>query len=110
MVQPRNKVCGIDIHKKFLVATILARDGTRIQKRFGADIDDLLNFRDWVLEENCDCVAIESTGVYWYPVNAVLENKVELILANTHIRFNILLAKRRMLWIRNGSQRLPSTI
>lgn len=84
MVQPRNKVCGVDIHKKFLVATILARDGTRIQKRFGADIDDLLNFRDWVLEENCDCVAIESTGVYWYPVHAVLENKVELILANAH--------------------------
>jgi len=60
-----------------------------MQKRFGADIDDLLNFRDWVLEENCDCVAIESTGVYWYPVNAVLENKVELIWP-MHIRSNIL--------------------
>jgi hypothetical protein len=55
-----------------------------MQKRFGTDIDDLLNFRDWVLKENCDCVAIESTGVYWYPVNAVLVNKVELILANAH--------------------------
>jgi len=84
MGQQRNKVCGVDIHKKFLVATILTRDGTKMQKRFGTDIDDLLNFRDWVIKENCDCVAIESTGVYWYPVNAVLENKVELILANAH--------------------------
>ena len=84
MGQQRNKVCGVDIHKNFLGATILTRDGTKMQKRFGTDIDDLLNFRDWVLKENCDCVAIESTGVYWYPVNAVLENKVELILANAH--------------------------
>jgi len=84
MMEQRNKVCGVDIHKKFLIATILSRDGAKIQKRYSTDIDDLLNFRDWILENNCDCVAIESTGVYWYPVNAVLENKVELILANAH--------------------------
>lgn len=84
MTGQRNKVCGVDIHKKFLIATILSRDGTKIQKRYSTDIDDLLNFRDWVVKENCDCVAIESTGVYWYPVNAVLENRVKLILANAH--------------------------
>lgn len=84
MTGQRNKVCGVDIHKKFLIATILSRDGTKIQKRYDTDIDDLLNFRDWVLKENCDCVAIESTGVYWYPVHAVLENTVKLILANAH--------------------------
>jgi transposase len=82
MMEQRNKVCGVDIHKKFLIATILSRDGTKIQKRYSTDIDDLFNFRYWILENNCDCVAIESTGVYWYPVIAVLENKVELILAN----------------------------
>jgi transposase len=84
MTEQRNKVCGVDIHKKFLIATILSRDGTKMQKRFATVVDDLLNFRDWVIKENCDCVAIESTGVYWYPVHAVLENKVELILANPH--------------------------
>ena len=84
MTAQRNKVCGVDIHKKFLIATILTRDGTKLQKRFETDIDNLLIFRDWVIEENCDCVAIESTGVYWYSVHAVLENKVELILANAH--------------------------
>lgn len=84
MTGQRNKVCGVDIHKKFLIATILSRDGTKIQKRYDTDIDDLLNFRDWVLKENCDCVAIESTGVCWYPVHAVLENTVKLILANAH--------------------------
>ena len=54
MMEQRNKVCGVDIHKKFLIATILSRDGTKIQKRYATDIDDLLNFRDWILENNCD--------------------------------------------------------
>jgi hypothetical protein len=38
----RNKVCGADIHKKFLVATILSIDGTKISERFGMKLDDIL--------------------------------------------------------------------
>ncbi|MFU8766189.1 MAG: hypothetical protein ACNA7I_00715 [Candidatus Methanoperedens sp.] len=29
MKKQRNKVCGADIHKRFLVATILSRDGVK---------------------------------------------------------------------------------
>ena len=36
-----NKVCGVDVHKKFLVATNLSRDGTKDTKRFSMIIDDL---------------------------------------------------------------------
>jgi transposase len=43
-----------------------------------------LSFRDWIIENNCDCVAVESTGVYWHPIHNVLENRIELILANAH--------------------------
>ncbi len=46
MEKQRNKVCGADIHKKFLVATILSRDGTKITKRFGMTLDDLLKFKE----------------------------------------------------------------
>ena len=49
----RNKVCGADIHKKFLVATILSRDSTKITQRFGMTLDDLLKFKCWV-RPNCD--------------------------------------------------------
>jgi transposase len=84
MVQLRNKVCGVDIHKRFFVATILSRDGTKMQSRFETNIKDLLSFRDWIIENNCDCVAVESTGVYWHPIHNVLENRIELILANAH--------------------------
>ncbi len=80
----RNKVCGADIHKKFLVATILSIDGTQISERFGMKLDDILKFKEWVLENNCEQVAVESTGVYWVPIYAVLEDKIEVIVANAY--------------------------
>jgi transposase len=84
MEKQRNKVCGADIHKKFLVATILSRDGAKTTERFGMMLDDILKFKEWVIENNCDQVAVESTGVYWVPIHTVLENKIEVIVANAY--------------------------
>jgi transposase len=84
METQRNRVCGADIHKKFLVATILSRDGTKKTKRFGMTLDDLLDFKSWVMENQCEQVAVESTGVYWIPIHSVLENAVDLIVANAY--------------------------
>ena len=75
----KNKVCGADIHKKLLVATILSREGSQISKRFGMKLDDILKFKEWVLENNCEQVAVESTGVYWVSIYTVLEDKIEVI-------------------------------
>lgn len=80
----KNKVCGADIHKKFLVATILSRDGTHISERFGMMLDDILKFKEWVIANNCEQVAIESTGVYWVPIYTALEDKIEVIVANPY--------------------------
>jgi len=84
MEMVRTKVCGADIHKKFLVATILSIDGTKISERFGMKLDDILKFKEWVLENNCEQVAVESTGVYWVPIYTVLEDKIEVIVANAY--------------------------
>lgn len=80
----RNKVCGADIHKKFLIATILSRDGTKVTQRFGMTLDNLLKFKSWVIENQCEQVAVESTGIYWIPIHAVLEDSVDLIVANAY--------------------------
>jgi transposase len=80
----RKKACGADIHKKFLVATILSRDGTQISERFGMMLDDILKFKEWVIANNCEQVAVESTGVYWVPIYTVLEDKIEVIVANPY--------------------------
>jgi transposase len=84
MEAQKNKVCGADIHKKFLIATILSRDGTKATKRFGMALDDLLKFKNWVIENGCEQVAVESTGVYWIPIHAILEGTVDLIVANAY--------------------------
>ena len=47
----RKKVCGADIHKKFLVATILSRDGTKTSERFGMTLDEILKFKEWGTRE-----------------------------------------------------------
>jgi len=84
METQKNIVCGADIHKKFIMATILSRDGTKSSGRFGMTLDEIVRFKDWVISNNCEAVAIESTGVYWIPIYTVLEGNVEVILANAY--------------------------
>lgn len=79
--------CGIDIHKKVLVATIRGdgiKETTRSFDAFTASIEAL---RDWLKEHNITHVAMESTGVYWKPVFNILEADFEVILVNArHIK------------------------
>ncbi|MCZ7362912.1 MAG: IS110 family transposase [Candidatus Methanoperedens sp.] len=84
METQKNIVCGADIHKKFIMATILSRDGTKSSGRFGMTLDEIVRFKEWVISNNCEAVAIESTGVYWIQIYTVLEGSVEVILANAY--------------------------
>ncbi len=84
MEKQKNIVCGADIHKKFIMATILSRDGNKIRGRFGMTLDEILRFKEWAMNNNCEAVAIESTGVYWNPIYTVLEGSIEVILANAY--------------------------
>jgi len=84
MEKQKNIVCGADIHKKFIMATILSRDGNKIRRRFGMTLDEILRFKEWVINNNCEAVAIESTGIYWISIYTVLEGSVEVILANAY--------------------------
>lgn len=82
-----NKVCGVDVHKRFINATILSRSGEKEYRKFGTELDSLLSFKEWVLTSGCERVAFESTGVYWIPLYTVLEGHMELLLANArHIK------------------------
>jgi len=65
--------CGLDVHKKVVVATI---DGEGIKKQtreFGTVTSSLKELKDWLLENGVTHVAMESTGVFWKPVYNVLE-------------------------------------
>ncbi len=79
--------CGIDVHKKVLVATIKGtgiKEETRTFSSFTASIEQL---REWLKEHTITHVAMESTGVYWKPVYNILEEDFDIILVNArHIK------------------------
>jgi transposase len=53
MEKQRNKVCGVDVHKRFSVATCLSRDGTKKTKEFTMDLEGLFEFKEWVIGNGC---------------------------------------------------------
>jgi transposase len=73
--------CGIDVHAKMLVACLL-KERKKDIRTFSTMTKDLLRLRDWLTQEGCTHVAIESTGVYWRPVFNILEGSLDVILTN----------------------------
>src|SRR5512144_1017166 len=83
--------CGLDVHKKTVVACLLLTDGAghvrQTIRRFGTWTAELLTLADWLAEAGCTHVAMESTGVYWKPVYNLLEGQFEVLVVNAfHIK------------------------
>jgi transposase len=78
--------CGIDVHKKFVIAAIAISDyqnvTTYVKKRFATFNSDLRSLEAWLLKNNCTEVCMESTGKYWIPIFNVLEKSCHVIVAN----------------------------
>jgi len=83
MSKRKDRVCGADVHKDLIVATIASDDdGTPVQAHFGTTKSELERFRNWLLANKCEQVAFEATGVYWIPVYDVLKESIDVIVAN----------------------------
>jgi Transposase and inactivated derivatives len=85
------RCCGLDVHKKQITACLITPgpDGRpkREVRTFGTMTEDLLALHDWLLDNQCTHVAMESTGVYWKPVYNILEGSFNLLLVNAqHIK------------------------
>ncbi|HSD82855.1 MAG TPA: IS110 family transposase [Anaerolineae bacterium] len=91
--------CGLDMHKERIVACILKgplgeklKPQSEIQE-FGTQLKDLVALRKWLGKHNCHYVAMESTGIYWQPVYAVLEtslsDEMHLLVVNARHMKNI---------------------
>ena len=85
MGKQRDKACGADIHKNTIVATILSLAGIKSQAEFGTTLSELFRFKAWLIDNDCDVVAMESTGTYWIPVYTVLESSIQVIVANPYM-------------------------
>lgn len=80
------RVVGLDVHKKVIVACVrilLPTGESQMEKRnFGTMTADLLALSDWLLSHEISHVAMESTGEYWKPVFNILENNFEVMIVN----------------------------
>ena len=81
------RCCGLDVHKRTVVACILTPEGKE-SRTFSAMTADLLRLGDWLTGNGVTHVAMESTGVYWQPVYNLLEGVgLTLLVVNAqHIK------------------------
>ena len=80
--------CGLDIHKKFVVACLLTTNAEgHVQKEsrtFSTMTHDLLAMLDWLQAAGCTHVAMESTSSYWRPIYNLLEGQFILLVGNAY--------------------------
>ena len=82
------RCAGLDVHQASVVACVLiGRSGSKPHKEirsFATLTCNLATLRDWLEELGVTHVGMESTGVYWKPVYAILEDHFTLIVGNAH--------------------------
>lgn len=80
------KACGVDVHKSFIVAVICDSTSVKpqyLRKRFSTFPNSLIEFRNWLLANDCQNVCMESTGKYYVPVYNALEGHISnVVVAN----------------------------
>jgi len=77
--------CGVDVHKTFLVATLITTQGivpSYKKKRFSTFNKSILAFKQWLIDNNCFDVCLESTGKYYVPIYNLLEDSIRVTVAN----------------------------
>lgn len=78
--------CGIDVHKTFVVACIASTNNKGVttykRHRFSTYTKGLKELSQWLCENNCKDVCMESTGKYWIPVFNILEDSCNITLAH----------------------------
>ncbi len=81
-----SKACGVDVHKSFIVAVICDSTGPQpkyLKKRFSTFNNSLIEFRNWLISNDCQNVCMESTGKYYISVYNALEGYISnLVVAN----------------------------
>jgi transposase len=83
----QERCCGLDVHKRTIVACIQAPEGKQT-RTFGATTEELTGLGAWLLEHGVTHVAMESTGVFWQPVFNLLEqlDLIVLVVNARHVK------------------------
>ena len=81
------RCCGIDVHKKIVVACVIVPGAKRgeVEKETQTYVtmaDDLGALGRWLQSKGVTHIAMESTGVYWKPVFNLLEGQFAIVVVN----------------------------
>jgi transposase len=80
------RCAGLDVHKKTVKVCLITPGADQHPHKeirtYATKTQDLLDLRDWLKEQGCTTVAMESTGVYWRPIYNLLEGDFELLVVN----------------------------
>jgi transposase len=81
------RCCGMDVHKDEIVACLMCGSRKEIRS-YSTVTKSLLELVDWLKNEGCQKVAMESTGVYWKPIYNLLEvSEISTMVVNAqHIK------------------------
>ena len=81
------RCCGLDVHKRTVIACVLTPAGKQT-RTFSTMTQDLIGLADWLVAQQVTHVAMESTGSFWKPVYNILETyDLELLVVNAqHIK------------------------
>jgi transposase len=81
------RCCGIDVHKRTVVACVIVPgaqkgEAEKETQTYSTMADDLGALAQWVQAKGVTHVAMESTGVYWKPVFNLLDGQFAVIVVN----------------------------
>lgn len=88
---------GLDIHRDVIVACLangtLGAEPEMETRTFTTLVPDMRRLRDWVVETDCQNVAMESTGIYWQPIYEMLEpcfgGEINILVVNARHMKNV---------------------
>ena len=80
--------CGIDVHQKTVVACLLRPNKKKEIRKYGPNSKQLKELAQWLSDEHCEMIAMESTGIYWRPLYNIFEEyQLKAMLVNAaHMR------------------------
>ena len=83
------RCCGIDVHKKLIVACF--RNGKKTElRKYDTLTSSIKELAIWLIENGCEMVAMESTGAYWKPIYNILELLcLDVMVVNAHHMKNV---------------------
>jgi len=78
------RCAGLDVGKREIAVAVITgpadQDGEVKTRAFSTTVPALEELREWLIQEGCSSVAMESTGSYWIPVKNILEASVKIVL------------------------------